>query len=259
MKDYSPVDNGLENSPEGERNSTTAPVKVDFAQEVLSIVDDLEKKNKKPCAPLGVLAYASVVYNNCIKVKNPALFDSVFEGCVATVPLNQSTSNPHYHSVVGTKLYLVDWLRFFPELELSCPTCGGNVEQKWTNYSHNKSLFTIFNMNGPPSYAMVMNYKCVECKRTVHGNDGDLLNKLPEYVASMYQVESKYAQGDVHVAKMRLIFLSSLWSCTLMVTCAADFYTVQSTRATIRKLQTTFLCVSKRTGSPKCTQKNMSS
>ena len=103
----------------------------------------------------------------------------------------------------------------------------GVTGKKRTNYSHHKGLFTIYNLDAPPDYAMVMAYKCLgECKRVVHGNDGDLLCTLPEYVANMYPVEPKYARGDAHVARNATRVFDEL-----MVTCARGYCMGQSTNA----------------------------
>jgi hypothetical protein len=107
-----------------------------------------------------------------------------------------------YHSVVGQKLLLVDWKRYYPNLALLCPTCGGDLKQHRTNFSQNKTLFPIFGLDGPPAWAMVMAYTCQgTCKRKVAANDGDLLCSLPDHIYDLYPVEAKYARGNLHIAK----------------------------------------------------------
>jgi hypothetical protein len=146
-------------------------------------------------APLPMLALADVL-SSTVLGKNKS---SHFDGMCYTVPAT-CTNSAQYHSIVGKKLYVVDWLRFFPELGgLSCPNCTGSLKSYRTNYSKNKNLFPIFTMDGAPDWAIVMSYRCQgTCGALVPGNDGRLLSTIPEYAALAYPVEPRYAAGNVH-------------------------------------------------------------
>ncbi|KAL7555787.1 hypothetical protein ACA910_003937 [Epithemia clementina (nom. ined.)] len=54
--------------------------------------------------------------------------------------------NPHYHSVVGQSLFLVNWQSQFPGLAIPCPSdaCNGALKADRTNFSKNKKLFPLF-------------------------------------------------------------------------------------------------------------------
>ena len=151
-------------------------------------------------APAAMLALAD--YISCtLLARHSVGFDSNFCGLCYTVPPAHTTS-AQYHSIVGQKLYVVDWLRFDPKLELPCPnSCGGCLQPQRTNYSKNRVLFPIFSMEGAPAWAIVMIYKCDCCGRLVFGNEGELLVKLPEFAALAYPVEPKYARGKSHVSR----------------------------------------------------------
>ena len=113
-----------------------------------------------------MLAFASFVYETVIKPQSQERFDCLFKEMTATIPACPNSVNATYHSVVGQKLLVVDWKRYYPDLDLFCPTCGGELKQTRSNYSHNKSLFAIFGLDGPPSWAMVMTYNCqMTCKK----------------------------------------------------------------------------------------------
>jgi hypothetical protein len=173
------------------------------------IVDGCEKllcappsSSKEPSAPLGMLAFASFVFERVMKSPAQVNFESLFCEMTMTIPAFHDSANATYHSVVGQKLVVVDWKRFYPQLFIPCPTCGGDLKQDRSNFSHNRSLFAIHGLDGPPSWAMVMNYRCQgTCKRRIAANSGELLCCLPEHIANQYPVDPRYARGNQHIAK----------------------------------------------------------
>jgi len=142
-------------------------------------------------APLGMVAVASAVVDMIIRGKKAANY---FNGISFTIPACEGMhNNPHYHSIVGSKLYLVDWLRFY-QLDILCPTCNnGTLVNDRTNYSKNKILFPIFQLDGPPQWCMVMSMTCRRCRSRHGANDGEILTHLPSYISSQCPVEPKYA------------------------------------------------------------------
>ena len=104
--------------------------------------------------------------------------------------------DPHYHSVEGQTIYYVCWEDQFPGLEIPCPQCNqGKMRRDRTNFSKNKKLFPLFKMDGPPSWAIVMSYKCSHCQARMDGNSARLLMALPIHVRSAYPVEPKFADN----------------------------------------------------------------
>ncbi|KAL7580566.1 hypothetical protein ACA910_003688 [Epithemia clementina (nom. ined.)] len=114
------------------------------------------------------------------------------------IPVNRISGaplNPHYHSVIGQSLFLVSWQSQFPGLAIPCPNnaCDGELKADRTNFSKNKKLFPLFRLTGPPSWCIVVSYKCSTRKLWYNGNDGNVLKYLPDIVQSAYPVELKYA------------------------------------------------------------------
>ncbi|KAL7560915.1 hypothetical protein ACA910_008194 [Epithemia clementina (nom. ined.)] len=103
--------------------------------------------------------------------------------------------NPHYHSVLGQSLFLVNWQSQFPGLAIPCPSnaCNGASKADRTNFTKNKKLFPLFRLTSPPSWCIIMLYKCSTCKLRYGRNDGNVLKYLPDFVQSAYPVEPKYA------------------------------------------------------------------
>ena len=158
---------------------------------------DKNEKKKQLTAPLSIMALASYVNDKLLA--DEYLAD--FQGICYTVPecYNKPVS-AQYHSIVGAKLLVVDWERLCPNLQLNCPSCGGTLKKYRTNWSHNKTLFPIYGLDGQPTYCISMSYDCQGvCQRRVQGNAGNLLNNLPAYVANHYPVEPKYARGVSHI------------------------------------------------------------
>jgi hypothetical protein len=139
-------------------------------------------------------AFAKVVEDTIIKKKEWTYFD----GLTITVPACPDMyDSPQYHSIVGQKLLLVDWIRLFG-MELDCPHCeannrDGKLKNNRTNFSKNKQLMPIFGLDGAPQWCMFQYMQCTRCKSNCSANDGEILARLPLYAAEAYPVESKYA------------------------------------------------------------------
>ena len=99
-------------------------------------------------APLAMLAVACCVMERINKVKDDLSF---FDGLTFTVAKsdndNHRYSTPHYHSIAGNKLLLVDWKRMYG-IDVKCPTCksGAVMESDRSNFSKSKILFPIYNL-----------------------------------------------------------------------------------------------------------------
>ena len=104
--------------------------------------------------------------------------------------------SPHCHSVVGQQLLLVDWTKLCG-LDIACPGCGrGSLSNDRSNFSKNKVLFPMFNMEGPPSWCMIVSMICRCCRRRHAANDGAMLAKIPQHAAMSCPVESKCALSN---------------------------------------------------------------
>jgi len=80
----------------------------DLSRAVMKRVDShkFREKHKAKSAPLAMIALAEEVAEKIIRPKSM----DYFEGMTMTVPTcEEAGNNPHYHSVVGQKLLLVDW------------------------------------------------------------------------------------------------------------------------------------------------------
>ena len=150
---------------------------------------------KKKCrAPLAMSAFAKVVEDTIIKKKEWTYFD----GLTITVPACPDMyDSPQYHSIVGQKLLLVDWIRLFG-MELDCPHCEANnrvgkLKNNRTNFSKNKQLMPIFGLDGAPQWCMFQYMQCTTCRVNYSANDGEILARLPLCAAEAHPVESKYA------------------------------------------------------------------
>ncbi|KAL7568569.1 hypothetical protein ACA910_002681 [Epithemia clementina (nom. ined.)] len=65
------------------------------------------------------------------------------------IPVHRTSGaplNPHYHSVIGQSLFLVNWQSQFPGLAIPCPSnaCDGTLKADQTNFPKNKKLFPLF-------------------------------------------------------------------------------------------------------------------
>jgi len=152
-------------------------------------------------APLAMLAFASVVVEKIVRDKGQ-IFQHFKDLTLHVPPTKDMHNDPHYHSIVGQKLLLVDWIKLFG-LDTQCPGCdGAKLVNDRTNFSKNKLLFPVFGIDGPPSWCMVMSMRCTCCCRRYWANDGRILNQLPAHAAAAYPVESKCAlQKHCHISK----------------------------------------------------------
>jgi hypothetical protein len=156
------------------------------------------KEHANNRAPLAMIALAGVVVERVINKNNGSLIPSFFTDMTMTVPaVATAEPNPHYHSIVGQKLLLVDWLKIF-KVNVPCPCCQEQVPLKndRTHFSKNKILFPIFGLDGPPQWCMVMSMKCPSCKARFDANDSVILCHLPPHIATAYPVEPKYAASN---------------------------------------------------------------
>jgi len=165
-----------------------------FCAAVTKLVEDegFAKKHKDKRAPLAIMAFADEVADKVIRQKRTSEF---FHQSTVEVPdCEEACDNPHYHSIVGQKLMLVDWERSHG-LQIPCPdaTCQGHLSNDRTNYSKNKTLFPIFDLNGAPTWCIIMTMVCTNCRRQFDANDGEVLVNLPDYAANTYPVDTTYA------------------------------------------------------------------
>jgi len=155
--------------------------------------DSFLKEFKDSRAPLPMIAFAGTAMEKIVgRGKNNNLFDYV-DGLTITVPDTKEAMTPAYHSIVGQKLLYVDWIKIFG-LKVQCPRCPtGTLQNDRTNFSKNKILFPIFDLDGPPSWAMVQSMVCVCCRVRMNANTDAVICQLPAYARNCYPVESKYA------------------------------------------------------------------
>ena len=143
-------------------------------------------------APLPMLAFASVVVDKIVPDKTK-IFEHFNNLTMHVPPTKDMHNNPHCHSVVGQKLLLVDWIKLCG-LDVKCPGCdGANLVNDRTNFSKNKLLFPIFEIDGPPSWCMIMSMTCPCCWRQHWANDGQMLTRLPAFATTSCPVETKCA------------------------------------------------------------------
>jgi hypothetical protein len=154
---------------------------------VTALVNDNDfcEKHKKKGAPLAMIALAQTVMKDIVNADNG--MERYFQGITMLVPDVPKNTEPHYHSIVGQKLLLVDWIRFYGS-RINCPesTCNGTRTNVRTQFSKSQTLFPIFSLEGPPSWCMVQVMKCGCCGRTFDANSAAVLVRLPQYVSSSY-------------------------------------------------------------------------
>ena len=119
-----------------------------FCKAVSAMVADpaFVAKHKAKMAPLAIMAFAETVAKDIIESKKTSEY---FNGISMEVPAcAEAHDNPHYHSIVGTKFLYVDWERIHG-VQVPCPdgTCRGILQNDSSNYSKNKTLFPIFNLD----------------------------------------------------------------------------------------------------------------
>jgi len=165
---------------------------INFVKGVSDLVADaaFRDKHKAKSAPLAMMAFAEFVVANVVKSKFPDHFAGV---TMVVPPSPEAINNPHYHSIVGQKFLYVDWKRC--GVTVPCPNrnCKGLLKNDRTNFSKNKTLFPLFNLDGPPSWCIYMKMVCTCCKRDFDSNSVEVLLSLPAYVANEYPVETKFA------------------------------------------------------------------
>ena len=185
----------------GEMTATTSTTQSEqelspgyFCKAVSTLVvnPSFPEKHKAKMAPLAVMAFAETVAKDIIERKKHSDY---FTGVSMTVPpCPEACNNQHYHCIVGTKFLHADWEQIHG-VQVPCPdgTCRGILQHDRSNCSKNKTLFLIFNLEGPPSWCIFMKLTCRCCRRDYNANEGDVLVNLPDHLADEYPVETNYA------------------------------------------------------------------
>jgi len=160
------------------------------------------EKHKAKGAPLAMLALAEELVDKVIRPKDTMKY---FNGITLTVPnYEDAYNNPHYHSIFGQKLLLVDWERVYG-IKVTCPSamCSGVLKNTRTNFSKNKTLFPIYGIEGPPAWCIVQSMACSCCRRQFSANDGDTLVNLPPHITNEYHVNTAYASANAtcHISR----------------------------------------------------------
>jgi len=150
------------------------------------------KFHKGSNAPAAMLAFAKVVVE-IIMLNKEIDTTSHFDGLTMTVPTSQQHAEPHHHSIVGQKLLCVDWKRLHG-LDATRPRCKKcHLKNDRTNFSKNKILFSVFVIEGPPLWCMIMSMVCPCCRARINLNSGEILSKLPACATVAYPVDAKPA------------------------------------------------------------------
>ena len=175
---------------------------IDFCKRVTAKIDaSFLEEHKDSRAPPAMIALAAVVVEELINEKKDNIIFDHFNGMTMTVPHSHSKEvceSPHYHSIIDQKLLYVNWKRMFG-LEVNCPRCPtGILENKRSNFSHNKTLFPIFGMDGAPRWCIILPMVCTCCRGRYQSNADDVLRQIPGHARSSYPVEPKYAQVPKH-------------------------------------------------------------
>jgi len=196
--------------------TTTTIEEIDFGKTVLKNIEDSTfcQQHKTKSAPLAMIAFATAVVENIVRSKDQQAFGNYFSGLTMMVPHSKvAINNPQYHSIVGQKLLLVDWIKACG-VDVPCPdaNCNGHLNNVRTNFSKNKTLFPIFSLESAPAWCMVMKMTCSSCRRDFNSNDAAVLLTLPPHVAQLYPVDSKYALSNhsCHLAKTATNILDSI-------------------------------------------------
>ena len=175
-----------------------------FMKSVLNKYKEITPDSSITC-PKMIFALAKTIAETCLEKKRDlSSLTAYMRNMGFCVPDVRDNNNALWDSIVGCKLYIVDWGLFLPEefknIGLKCPKCKTcTLKRDRTNLSRSKSLFPIFNLGGAPHYALVTNYYCPECKVTHAGNDGALLNMMPSHFQKWYPVKAKWARGAQHL------------------------------------------------------------
>jgi len=133
----------------------TPPAKsMDFCKAVTAKIEDpsFVNKHKNSCAPLAMLAFASVVVEHIIRGKAFDMFDC-FHG-ITTPSSKEEHMSPHHHLIVGQQLLNVDWKKMLG-VEVNCPRCPARMlANDRTNFSKNEILFPVCDLDSPPQWCM---------------------------------------------------------------------------------------------------------
>lgn len=147
--------------------------------------------HKDSRAPIAMLAFARTVVEKIVN-DNRVDVHCHFDGLTMTVPASK-TMNPQYHSIIGQKFLYINWNKMFG-LDLMCPNCNrAELVYGRTNFSHNRILFPIFVMDGPPLWCAVGTMACPICRWKTRANSSEILCQLPAYARWAYPVDTKYA------------------------------------------------------------------
>ncbi|CAB9524090.1 hypothetical protein SEMRO_1492_G277240.1 [Seminavis robusta] len=148
---------------------------------LVSDVDFKEKHNNKN-APIAVIALAEVIIP--LINKDASVFETFFNGITMVVPSCKDNIQPFYHSIVGSKFLLVDWSRM--GCCVPCPNspCNGFMKNTRTNYSKNKTLFPIFNLDTAPSWCIVQSMINTPLRQDMHSQTRTVTSRdqLPTYL-----------------------------------------------------------------------------
>ena len=192
-----PIDMLVEHVVEYCRDSNKSPQK---APTPICAVADFIRKH---CIPTGAFNKSTGQYPDtefvqrkmeCLRQYIPSL------SMTFTVPQHRVTGqcpDPHYHSIEGTDLLIVFWEMHFKGIVLKCPCCDhGRLSCDGGKFASNNDLFPIFHLHKPPSWAMLMKYKCHSCKESMYANDGRLLANLPAFVRDAYPSNPKWCTSN---------------------------------------------------------------
>ena len=177
--------------------TTTTTTPINFCKAVSKLVADpsFQEKHKAKSAPLAIMAFAEVLVDKITRPKHASLFQNHFNDMTIVVPpAPDATNEPHYHSIVGQKLLLVDWKRVFG-IDVPCPdpSCSGMLNNVRSNYSKNKTLFPMFRLDGAPSWCTAQKMTCACCHRSFDANENAVLLSIPQHTSNCYPVEPKCA------------------------------------------------------------------
>jgi hypothetical protein len=156
--------------------------------------------------------------------------------------------NPFYHSLEGTKIFVIDWM-LSHERSIPCPSCNkGNLQHDRSSFSHNGTIFPVLMKSGDTMWGSVMWYECPECKKRWAGNDQEVLGALTERVSQSYPVEPRYATGSFHLSVDVSDDVDSLMKTYGNGNMLARTLFQKQAKAYLRKVSNYLLCGSENTG-----------
>jgi len=149
--------------------TTTMITDIDFFKAVSKSIGDSSfcDQHKNKSTPIAMLALATEAVDKVFRSKDQDLFGKYFAGLTMTVAESlDACNNPQYHSIVGHKLLVVDWIKAFG-VSVPCPDAcySGLLKNTRTIFSKNKTLFPIFGLDTAPSWCIIMKMSCSTCKR----------------------------------------------------------------------------------------------